>query len=1080
MEQAGRWLKQLPELNRSVLGRQAGPITFLLGAGASRTSNAPSTAQVAEEIRAANSERFASVEDVYKSLVVITEGEKRAAIEPLFEQTTPYIGYQLLAALGHSRPVTVVNLNWDKCVLQACDEVGVEYRSHDLAEPVEKIRASLARQRREGAGVVDIHVHGRLGTGAEEAEHPLRFALLETFELEDDELQLLRECFDSATVIAGASLCGRELDTAQLIEALRGSPASNASEGSSKKDRDKKNRVDMKPVWVAVRERNGDVPDKTIYAVLAARQSSENVLQGPDVDFDRIMWSLRAADAGYEWEQLRENHPEIELIEETGLMLPAPALLRDRLAAPSPVLVLPGRGRQGKSTVAHILAHWLSLCRPHSPLVRTYRAEQALEALGVLAPGDVLVIDDPFGEDGYVASPQVYDRLRTLSEGMGQVIVASRFEAYQSACHDEGELLPAVYSDPSIWWSVDDLELYAQRFKHDISARVRDDPQLFNTPFQVKQGAIGSALIGGDDEVKQITDWLSAELGRQMPYAALVLVVRLQDFYKPMPASDLEAAVGYEYRCDDRAGYGGMLRCVAVDKHTHLRISHPEDIHAVDRLIVDHRAAVEGALAALALRLPWVWDALGAWDAVVGAEGPVLPGNLDDRILFEWTFELVQRAATRSPVDALALLEEARKRAPDSWAYREMVFAAVFVWRSISDEPKAVKFLEQVVRDHAHRGAYALVEALLRVRVDTPTDLVAIAVKSIYELARAGKTDHKQLILIFDAMLWRDLPVSRTAQRQIFELLLKVAHGSDRIRAGFAAAAAYHRPGLKPLLDLGLENPLQWTAAARKHPEVVVWLLQWHVAHQARAHAIVTRQSFLTPDSDEIRYLGRGEREPQQDLQEDQVRALHALIGELKDAPDYAGWAVHLAVHVNSVAGALDTDGLSSVVSAIDRPDTGLASCGLYKPPAPLASSLSRYLNGIGRKRLLEILGEGFEFEGVRISAPRFRLAADGWEVRKRWHTPDAGLGKTLGVSLAKPSDLLETLLDHTEEALELDADQTGLKEVLLRAERGDTSPLEQVPARPAGEAEHDDDPSWIATVLAEASRIVRADGRSS
>jgi len=1071
MQPAGKWLEKLPESCTSILGRSHEPITLLLGAGASLSSGAPSTGAVADAIWHANSGRFESRQDVYDDLVEITEVDKRHAIEPLFEDTVPYAGYRLLAALARSRPITIVNLNWDDCVLRACRQMGVACQPHDIADPVGAIRESVELGNAAGAGIVDIHVHGRLGTESHEANHPLRFGRLETLTLKPDEFELLRECFDSATAVIGASLCAdRDLDTAGLIEALRGS-ADPEESGEQ---------VDMKDLWVAVREANGDGPDKIIHSVMRARQSSRNILIGPDVDFDRIMWRLRATDAGYGWSDLKANHTEIRLIDEPGLILPKPCLLRGALDRQQPVLVLPGRARQGKSTVAHIVAHWISLCEPGEPRVRTYRTTQSDEALGALQKGDVIVVDDPFGEVSYRPSPHVFDALLTHPDNAGRIIVATRFETYQRACRDAGEeTLAAVSSKPADWWAEHELELYGQRFKPDVSAFVRHDSVTFDTPYRVSQAALGHTQPRADEaETARTEQWLYEELAGGVPHATLVLTVRLQDFHQPVPREELERAAEYEPRAADFADLGGILRVVKVEDE-HLRVSHPEDIHAVDLLIREHRDLVTGVLQALSPRLPWVIGALAAWEAVVGSIAPVAPADIPDEILFEWTFELLQRAAAQSPDAALSLLEHARKRAADTWAYRELVFAAVCMWSVIADDPGATKFIKEVIRDRTHRGTYALVEALLRVQVDPPAELLGFAVTSVFELARRGKA-REELVLIFDGLLWRDLPVSDATLRQVLKVLLDAADANEKLRAGFAAAAAYHRPGLDVLLAHGLENPLQWTADAHRHPDIVAWLLQWHVAHQARVHALVTRQSFLTVDSDEIKYLGRGRCENRAPLPQDQANGLHALIGHLLRSVPNAGWAIHLAVNVNAVAGEFDTSDLADHVGRIEQTDAGLAGCALYDVPDPLHLPLADHFRGRGRRALLQMLGVGFEFEGVQIAPPRFRLTANGWALRKRWGLPDAELGEILGSSLEDPAGTLAVLMEHAEEALGAGADESGLQEVFLRFGRGDTDALELLPLREARYSEQDSDGvSVVAMVLAEASLILAPDERS-
>jgi hypothetical protein len=1066
MRRPGAWLESLTDLCSSLLENEGEPITLLLGAGASLSSGTPSTGQVVAGIREAYPHTFDSDEAVYEKLVIIGDREKRTRIERLFREVQPYVGYQMLAAIARSRPITVVNLNWDDCVRRACDLLGVKSWDRGLGEPIHKIRADLAKRDKQGAGIVCIHVHGRLRReGERDPPHPLRFATLETLGIEhEDQIELLKECFDAKTLVAGTSLsAGREQDTHQLIEALLGS-----GDGTDN------------PLWFARREEEHLTPAKTIEAVVHARGGGRtDDLRGPDLNFDRLMWTLRAADAGYSWddgivEDIRRNGRQIALPDEKALILTKPDLLRPLLAEPQPVVVLPGRARQGKSTAAHMLAHWLALVRPDPPRVQTFRRGSCADALAEIEPGAVVVLDEPFGESEYRPVPELYDALLKLRQGSGNVIVATRHESFACAAREAEEELPSTSSDPGDWWDRMTLGHYAEQLKPGAGDRVAADPTL-NTPLKVKRAVrtTEGEQVRPDDPAESIS-WLRAELERGSDLAALRVIVRLQDFYGPVRADNLYAAVGYDPGAHPASALGGMLKTVPVD-HEYLRLGSQEDVDAVDGVLAEHRELVmKAALEPVATKLPWVLDSLDAWDAVIGDAGSNSPDDIDVRVLTEWTFELTRRAAARSIDDAWALLERARECSPDSWAMREVVFAAASQWRTIQGHDQARVFLQKVLDDRPRRGTYALLEALLRFNASPPIDLVAHLVISIYDLARENAAP-EELVLIFDGLLWKSLPVGDHTREELFRLLLDAAKQSAGMRAAFAAVAAYHRDGAKFLIDRpALGDPLRWASRAEDDPTLVTWLIQWHVAHQARTHAVMTRESFRAADSQELQMLQR--TLCHKELLPDQVIALGELTKGLQSSPEHAGAGVLLAANVNNTTGAFDTQDLADRVGEIRKNDTDLALCAFYEAPDALKLPLQDYLERHGRTELLETLGCGFKFETVDIAAPRFLLMSDGWDVRGWWSISDGGLGKRLGLSLDDPSAFVQALGEHHDEALDSGADELGLKRVMTRAERGDTTPIERVMARGRRGGRGPDDPSAIASALTEASRTLAED----
>ena len=83
------------ELARSLAGEDS-PITFVLGAGASTSSGAPTSAEVADTLRRGTRVRLGN--DPHHNLHEIVDDEVRSLLAPLFSDVSPGVGYRLLAA----------------------------------------------------------------------------------------------------------------------------------------------------------------------------------------------------------------------------------------------------------------------------------------------------------------------------------------------------------------------------------------------------------------------------------------------------------------------------------------------------------------------------------------------------------------------------------------------------------------------------------------------------------------------------------------------------------------------------------------------------------------------------------------------------------------------------------------------------------------------------------------------------------------------------------------------------------------------------------------------------------------------
>ncbi|WUJ69947.1 hypothetical protein OG809_33220 [Kribbella soli] len=175
------------------VGRSSKPVCFILGAGCSLTSDAPSTKAVDEALRDATSARFDGME-LRDALHVMPEHEKQDILRPLFARVRPARGYLALAALAKHRLVTVLNLNWDDALTQACEQAHARCEVRDIRQLEPDWPGDM------NSGLINLHVHGMVGDEC-------RYGRIETLSFTAPETEwLLTHGLAYTTVIIGASM----------------------------------------------------------------------------------------------------------------------------------------------------------------------------------------------------------------------------------------------------------------------------------------------------------------------------------------------------------------------------------------------------------------------------------------------------------------------------------------------------------------------------------------------------------------------------------------------------------------------------------------------------------------------------------------------------------------------------------------------------------------------------------------------------------------------------------------------------------------------------------------------------------
>jgi hypothetical protein len=186
-----------------VIGRSERPVCFILGAGCSLASGAPTSETVDRALRDATRTRFEGLE-LRDAIHSLPEYEKQDILRPLFLSVRPSQGYFALAALGRHWLVTVINLNWDLALASACKASGVPHEVRDIN------RLPKNSWQPFDHGVIDLHVHGIIG-------EECRYGRLETLKFSKAETTWLQQRgLAYTTVILGASLHG-ETDMAMTF-----------------------------------------------------------------------------------------------------------------------------------------------------------------------------------------------------------------------------------------------------------------------------------------------------------------------------------------------------------------------------------------------------------------------------------------------------------------------------------------------------------------------------------------------------------------------------------------------------------------------------------------------------------------------------------------------------------------------------------------------------------------------------------------------------------------------------------------------------------------------------------------------
>jgi hypothetical protein len=968
-----RWRGIAQDCARS-LARTEGAVSFLLGAGASLTSGAPSTSKVLSALADATSGRLKA--DAVRDLVHrIGERDKQNVLRGLFEDISPYVGYMSLAALGKHRRVVVVNLNWDPLISMACERLGVPHQALDLAD---KAQWRGVNRLPEDKGIVVIHAHGMLGTRS-------GIATLETLSFTLQEEQFLgRLAWANPTVIVGASLV-HDTDLEAMFRRL----GTKSDSGVAR--------------WLFARQ-DGNRPVLPPASEAAGQlfRWPLNCVASDDVDFDLLLVTILAEQVGFTYEDLRAMRPTANLPEMGQLILPKSDLTRDHLN--SRIIVLSGEPKLGKTTLAYLLGWWRTLWG-HAPEAGDAPAPRALggyedtaTTLAALATqGDdptagaatagkkVLVLDDPYGQASSDANPSFLPQLRRVAAlpDCPAVVVATREIGWHSALRQENlttrdlssESIAVVSPDVGSWWSVASLVGLTDLLPHAEELKDAVESGRLNTPGRLLERAWIRSIRRGARHNETTDSEVALSKGALLALvpdlARGCAIARLQEFCsEPLTKNEFEEVLGAEVA--DVPGLQQMLISYLFEGKPRLRLAHPTYREAVDSYLSDGERLqdITDWLRTRPVASRLLRNAADAYrlvdSAITDPDGWANSKKPNDAS--EWAAQILAVCQSEHTINAL------RRMKRDLWTATELAYELVRLYPAIRSKGGR-EFLREMLTDEQSTGAYAVLEACLYLRSSAGDEVWSALKARLYELtapspgedaARSARS--RELALAIDGLLWRPPPFEAFSEQLVRSVFEEVSE-KEPMWGIVRFAAAYHPGGLAALGVKELVEADHDLTLTDEQVEFVAWLIQWHFVHQSRARAILARQPYV-----DQAFLCRSlhpspvEGEP---------RALRRLMMNLMSVPSTAGWVMHLGCNLMSIGVTVDEscqalmrDSMSIVGSA----DLGVITSALtYSASAKFADVLRPYFAGPeNREAFLDAISAGPVVVGTRIRPPRF------------------------------------------------------------------------------------------------------------
>jgi hypothetical protein len=981
------------------VARHRRPLTFVLGAGASLSSNAPSTVEVHRRLESATERRFGQL--VQERLHELVDDEVRDQLEPLFCDVVPNVGYRILASLGRCRRIQVINLNWDSALEQACHRAGVKFVPFD---PLESDLRDAEAKLPPGRGVLIVHVHGTL-------ERRPRYSLLETLP-QPKVWQAVKPLLGDTTLICGASLAS-DLDVAETIHNAGGA----TTEGPAVWFFARPDRVDQRPLV--------DLPQRW-YRVFSH-----------DVDFDVLMtalgeelWASESV-ANAQWDTLVRKLSHLDLPDRLSLV-ELDAKTR-RVMLDSHVVGLVARPLAGKTVGALRMAHLRGLINaPVGELVVSSDPQDIAPTVALAAsrPGTIAFIDDPFGASAPVANPRVIDFLEAIADNaVSWAYLSSKDANWNSQASRLQRDYPGLHvatRHPEQWYEHKELLRLAGTTDRPSRARQLVHANRATTPPEVVEGARLGRVRSLDERLVDAGRLLEAD-----PVFGLACVlVRMQEL-RMAPLNDAEFAAILGTKPETIAGVEAMLYRYTLDGRVHWAFVHPTCRQAVETYLLERHVEIQARLLEAALVPSWLLRCLEAWrlqhglispdEVTIGVEAPS-PGD--------W---MTERLAT-APNDLL--LSDIPLEQLDEWELIELAYVLVWVWPDIKELFGARSLLKRLLG--RPMGCYAVLEGCLYFQLGADDELWTKVAARLWEL---GDEDERERLLVLDAVLWREPnndAVTTWASRAFDDLDSRAA------AFGFVRfALGYHPDGLASLDKsrvLEADKHLTWSLDQAR---TAARLVAWHFAHQSRARAMLHRYGHH-----DKQWLCQStfDGAPLADADD-----AFALARSLVQRPETSGWGFHLLCNMAAVAGLDLRDERAREIADIalreaPRGEAGVISAVLaYEPADKFRKAVQERLDRLDERDLfLDAIALGVDLgDGLDVCPPRFRLIYDSTAVLRTVNADFPNINPALeGVG---PESIAEKLWLTARSAMA----SAGLEQRaevaarIGRVERGDLRPLQ-------------------------------------
>jgi hypothetical protein len=996
------WISMAQEVGRHLAGQPDDTVTFLLGAGASVSSGAPSTPQVIGNLTERFPEEFPNSE-ISDGMDAISDPQVETAIRPLFKdkddrsKIEPHVGYLSLAALAKSTRVLIVNLNWDSAVeIAALERIGVNCTSIELDER-DKLAAGIAEVEAcledPSLRIVNLHLHGRLD------HSPIRLAPKRTAAFQGDTIKMLwNSFFTHPTVVVGASLKGERDVTGMLTAA------------SQRVDPDTEPK--KSPFWIFSRQQERrDTPDDPVAAELLSRSECELNFRGdPFVDFDRVMVEILSERTGRSIGQVLAS-TKVTKRSGNDLVFPAPELLGKHLLRNGKVLALVGERKIGKSTTARLLAHWESLHFEDGIEICSHRGNgDCRRAVALLAAGerklaaaDVLILDDPFALDEDDANRALAADLRAVVDWTDapRVIVTASPLAWHEAVTAEPDLdsyVDLVAAKSTDWYGGHDLAALADNPSVDQPAMVtrRVLEGVASTPDRVRSAG-RNEHPGFEEEV--IEDKLALLRGLDDDMKRFLALVRFYELSRTVvPQVELAKSLPADATTLPRWA-APMLRSTEMIDEEHLLFAHYTDRIAFDRLYQEEQRSLRSSFVDLAYGRRLVQKVCEMWVLIsevrrgelAGMEKLVEGDAEDVQKLLEWG-PLLLEEASHSTVAARSKLERVLKLLlevddhRDFWALRELAYEVVRLWPELSRSQLARRFIKRTLADADRMGRYCVLEALLYFQAAIHSgvwhrDYPLLALwdrlgAACWDLIEDVDTHGHELALIFDAVAWSRPPL---AKKELLEWVAPIVHAlmqDESLKGAVALTCLYNPRGQKLFEDLELESPLAGISNLNGgQMEKAAEMIRWHYVHQSRGRALLTRRRLEPADP---HLLNRQESEKL--VPKAQARAIKGFVERMCHFPAYRGWAIHLAFNLWCTAGEFEDGFLAKLIAQANDDDLGMVTAALtYQIPGAAQDQMQQYFSAqANRERLLTVMLEGCEIDtltacaAAEVCPPRF------------------------------------------------------------------------------------------------------------